>query len=142
MTNHLLKHAREQVKKHSFGKLVFLSSIGPRAWGFAPDDVDYDYQGIYASKEDNTYQVFVSGAGVNNYNRDITLIDLERIIVRILRSDVYYLVFINSPVIYASKEFLEFKKWGKFQYLQTGLLDPYNKITGLLGPYNKISGEY
>ena len=108
----VLKLVREQVKKHSFGKLVFLSSIGPRAWGFAPDDVDYDYQGIYISKEDNTYWASISRAEVDNgYAKNIILISFERIIKDILHSDIRTLVFINSPIIYASKEFLGFKKW-------------------------------
>jgi len=107
----VLRHVQNQVKKHSFGKLVFFSCFGPRSWGFAPDNINFDYHGIYLSKEDNTYWVFVSGAEINNYPKDITLISLERFVGDILRSDIHSFIFINGPIIYASKEFLEFKKW-------------------------------
>ena len=103
----VLKLAREQVRNHSLGKLVFLA-VGPRAWGPAPDSIDYDCQGIYVSKQDNTYRVFVSGAGLNNY---ITLISFERILNDILHGNISSFVFINSPTIYASKDFLKFRRW-------------------------------
>ncbi|MBA7712510.1 hypothetical protein ES703_121487 [subsurface metagenome] len=47
----------------------------------------------------------------NGYAKNIILISFERIIKDILHSDIRTLVFINSPIIYASKEFLGFKKW-------------------------------
>jgi len=106
----VLRLVREQVRKHSFGKLVFLSCVGPRAWGFAPNNVDYNYQGIYLSKEENTYNVFVPGTSINRVRR-ISLISFERIINDILHGDIYSFIFINSPAIYISKEFLEFRKW-------------------------------
>jgi len=97
---------QEQIKKHSLGKLVFLVFVGTRPWGIARKNVDYDYRGIYMSKEENTYQVYV-----NNYIKDITLISLERFVNDILSSDIHSFIFINSPIIYASKDFLEFRKW-------------------------------
>lgn len=100
-----------QIKKHSFGKLGFLSFVGTRPWGIAQYNVDYDYRGIYISKEDNTYQAFVSQIYINNYAKDITLISLERFTRDILESNIHALIFINSPIIYAGKEFLELKKW-------------------------------
>ncbi len=102
---------RDQIKKHSLGKLVFLAFIGTRPWGIARKNVDYDYRGIYASKEDNTYQAFVSGVYINNCAKDITLISLERFIQNILNSNIHSLIVINSPIIYASKDFLEFRRW-------------------------------
>jgi hypothetical protein len=110
MHRNVLKLIRDQIKKHSFGKLAFLSCIGPRAWGFAPDNIDYDYQGIYLSKEDNTYWFSISGTSINGFS-SIPLISFERIIGDILHSDIDILIFINSPIIYVGKEFLEFKKW-------------------------------
>ncbi len=111
----VLRLVQEQVRKHSFGKLVFLSCVGPRSWEFAPNNVDYDYKGIYLSKEENTYNIFVSGASINRV-RNISLISFERIIVSILRSDIDPLIFINSPAIYAGKEFLEFRKWANSNF--------------------------
>ncbi len=106
----VLRHVREQVRKHSFGRLVFLSSAEPRVRGFAPDNTDYDYQGIYLSKEENTYNVFIPGTSIDRVRR-ISLISFERIINNILHGDIYSFIFVNSPAIYASKEFLEFRKW-------------------------------
>jgi len=100
-----------QIKKHFLGKLGFLSFVGTRPWGIAQYNVDYDYRGIYISKEDNTYQAFVSQIYINNYAKDITLISLERFTRDILESNIHAFIFINSPIIYASKEFLELKKW-------------------------------
>lgn len=106
-----LKLIREQIKKHSLGELVFLAFVGTRPWGIGRENVDYDYRGIYASKQENTYQAFISQIYINNYAKDITLISLERFIDDILHSNIHSLLYINSPIIYATKEFFKFKKW-------------------------------
>jgi len=106
-----VKLIQEQIKKHSLGKLGFLSFVGTRPWGFGRDNVDYDYRGVYASKEDKSYHVFISGVFINNYAKDIILISLERFFENNLRLNIHTLILFNSPIIYASKEFLEFKKW-------------------------------
>jgi len=105
----ILRHIREQVKKHCFGKLIFLASVGPQAWGFASENMGHNYQGLYLSKEDNTYNVFLCKYE-SCYPRAITLISFERIIENILRSEINSLIFINSFPVFASKHFLEFKK--------------------------------
>jgi len=106
-----LRIARDQISKHSLGKLGFLAFIGTRPWGIAQDNVDYDYRGIYISKENNTYQAFISGVYINNYAKDITMVSFERFVEEILRLNIHSLVLMNSPIIYANKSFLEFKKW-------------------------------
>lgn len=111
-----LKLVQEQLKKHSFGKLVFLSFVGTRPWGFSREKVDYDYRGIYASREENTYQAFISQVYINNYVKDITLVSLERFIRDILNSNIHSLICLNSPIVYATKDFLNFKKWANSHY--------------------------
>jgi len=106
-----VKLIQEQIEKHSLGKLSFLSFVGTRPWGFGKDYVDYDYRGVYTSKEDKSYQVFISNVFINNYAKDIILTSLERFLENNLRLNIHTLIFINSPIIYASKDFLEFKKW-------------------------------
>jgi predicted nucleotidyltransferase len=103
--------SREQIKKHAMGRLDFLAFVGTRPWGISTENADYDYRGIYSSKEENTYHAFLSQAYLNNYIKDIILISLERFITDLLRMDVHSLIILNSPVIYASAEFLEFKRW-------------------------------
>lgn len=100
-----------QIKKHALGALGFLCFVGTRPWGIAQSNVDYDYRGIYVSREDNTYQAFVSQIYINNYAKDITLISLERFLRDIMESNIHALIFVNSPIIYASKEFLQLKRW-------------------------------
>jgi len=102
---------QDQLKKHALGKLEFLSFIGTRPWGIARENVDYDYRGIYSSKQENTYQAFINQIYINNCAKDIILISLERFVGDILNSSIQSLIWLNSPVIYASKDFLEFKKW-------------------------------
>jgi len=106
-----LRIVRDQIKKHSLGKLGFLSFIGTRPWGIAQSNVDYDYRGIYINKEDNTYHAFIAGLYINNYAKDITMISFERFIEEILQLNIHSLVLINSPIIYADKNFLELRKW-------------------------------
>lgn len=106
-----LRIARDQISKHSLGKLGFLAFVGTRPWGISQENVDYDYRGIYISKENNTYQAFISGVYINNYAKDITMISFERFVEEIFQLNIHSLVFINSPIIYANESFLEFKRW-------------------------------
>jgi len=106
-----LRIVRDQIKKHSLGKLGFLSFVGTRPWGIARPHVDYDYRGIYISKEDNTYNAFITGVYINNCAKDITMASLERFIEDIRYSNIHSLILINSPIVYADKDFLKFKKW-------------------------------
>lgn len=106
-----LRIVQDQIRKHSLGKLGFLSFVGTRPWGIAQSNVDYDYRGIYINKEDNTYHAFIGGVYINNYAKDITMASFERFIEDTLQSNIHSLVFINSPIIYADKNFLEFRKW-------------------------------
>lgn len=106
-----LRIVQDQVRKHSLGKLGFLSFIGTRPWGIAQENVDFDYRGIYINKEDNTYNAFIAGIYINNYAKDITMISFERFIEEILQLNIHSLILINSPMIYADKNFLELRKW-------------------------------
>ncbi len=106
-----LRIVQDQIKKHSLGKLGLLAFIGTRPWGIARANVDYDYRGIYINKEDNTYNAFIAGIYINNYAKDITMISFERFIEEILQLNVHSLILINSPIIYADNNFLEFRKW-------------------------------
>jgi len=104
-----LKLTRDQIKKHSLGKLEFLAAVGTRPWGIAQKNVDYDYRGIYSSGKKNSCQTIISDVYINNHAKDITLINLEKYAEEIFQSHIHPLIVANSPVIYASKEFLEFK---------------------------------
>jgi len=106
-----LKLVREQIKKHSLGKLVFLAFVGTRPWGIAQENVDYDYRGIYMTKKGNAYQNFIFGVYINNHAKDITMINLKDFVRNILKSRIHSFISINSPIIYVSKEFLEFRAW-------------------------------
>jgi predicted nucleotidyltransferase len=106
-----LRLVREQLKKHRFGRLEFLAFIGTRPWGIAREFVDYDYRGVYSSKEEKTYEAFINQIYINNFAKDITLVSLERFVKNIFEGDIHSLICLNSPIIYASKDFLEFRKW-------------------------------
>jgi len=103
-----LKLIREQIKKHSLGKLVFLAFIGTRPWGIAQENADYDYRGIYMPKKrlDFINNVFINGPG-----QDITMVSCNGFIRSDFNANIHALICLNSPIIYASKEFLEFRKW-------------------------------
>ena len=104
-----LRLVREQVKKHSLGRLVFLAFIGTRPWGIAQENVDCDYRGVYSVKSrDKNY---ISEVYINNHAKDITMADFKDFVKSIFNSRIHSLITINSPVIYISKEFLQFKKW-------------------------------
>lgn len=100
---------RRETKKHSFGELLFMAQVGTRPWGIAQGNVDFDYQAIYASKPDRTGQAFISGVYINNAVKDITMYSLEKIAENLFNSNIHPLIVINSPVIFAAKEFLEFR---------------------------------
>ncbi len=106
-----LKLVQEQVKRHFLGKLVFLAFVGTRPWGIAQENVDYDYRGIYMTKKGNAYQNFISGVYINNHAKDITMISFKDFVRNIFNSRIHSRISINSPIIYISKEFLEFRKW-------------------------------
>jgi len=103
-----LKLIREQLKKHYLGKLVFLSFTGTRPWGIARKNVDYDYRGIYIPPKNLDS---INGIYINNHAKDITMITLKKFIQNDLSSNIHGLICINSPIVYASKDFLEFRKW-------------------------------
>lgn len=105
-----LRLVQEQIKKHSLGKLVFLAFTGTRPWGIAQENVDYDYRVVYMSKK-RSDQDFISGVYINNHAKDITMISFKDFIRTDLNSNIHALICINSPIIYASKEFLELRKW-------------------------------
>ncbi len=106
-----LRLVQEQIKKHSLGRLVFLSFTGTPPWGIAQENVDYDYRGIYMPKKGGLHQGFISEVYINNHAKDITMINFKDFIRHDLSSNIHALISINSPIIYASKEFLELRKW-------------------------------
>jgi predicted nucleotidyltransferase len=108
MHKNALKLVQEQVKRHSLGKLFFLAFIGTRPWGIAQENVDFDYRGVYMPKRRSDSIV---GVYINNHAKDITMVSFGDFVGRISSSSIHPLICINSPIIYASKEFLKFKKW-------------------------------
>jgi len=103
-----LKLVREQIEKHSLGRLGFLAFIGTRPWGIAQENVDYDYRVVYIPKRRSDS---IIGAYINNHAKDITMVSLKNFVRNIFDSRIHSLISINSPIIYASKEFLEFRAW-------------------------------
>lgn len=107
---------KKELIKHNLGKLEFLAFVGTRPWGISRKNVDYDYRGIYSNKEEKTYQAFISQVYINNWAKDITLVSLERLIRDIFEGYIHSLIVINSPVIYESKDFFNFRRWANSHF--------------------------
>lgn len=109
MAEAALKLTREQVKKHSLGKLEFLAAVGTRPWGIAQSNVDYDYRGVYRLKLKN--EVRISEIYINNHAKDITMVQFEKFVKNAFASRIHSLICINSPTVYISKPFSRLKQW-------------------------------
>lgn len=107
MHRNALKLVREQIKRHFLGRLVFLAFNGTRPWGIAQENVDYDYRGIYMPKRGLN---FISEVYINNHAKDITMVSYNNLNWDDFNENIHFLICINSPIIYASKEFLKLRR--------------------------------
>ncbi|MBI4064444.1 MAG: hypothetical protein HY401_09125 [Elusimicrobia bacterium] len=102
---------RKVLKKHRLGELVYLTITGANPWGVSQKTADYSYQAIYASREEHSYQTYISGLPAIRLRKNITLQSLERCVAPLIKFDAGWLVAINSPAIFATKEFLELRNF-------------------------------
>ncbi len=99
---------QEQVKRHRFGSLAFLSFVGTRPW-FGSQNSDYDYRGIYTSFEEKSYHAAIGNIYVEDTSKDVILMSLERFMRDVITGQMQTLLFINSPVVYSTKEFSQLR---------------------------------
>ena len=70
---------------------------------------------------------------INNHAKDITMISYNDLIKNDFNTNIHFLVCLNSPIIYISKEFLELKKWINSHFSKKVYIACQTKLHGHTG---------
>ena len=84
--------------------VLFAVESGSRAWGFASPDSDYDVRGVYVKPLDWYLQLRsdVPDTIVENLpgDMDVSFWDLRKALVQMSKSNVSFLEWLGSPIVY------------------------------------------